>query len=108
MNRFWRLPAVLVFLSACSGKSDWPLPEKELIPLLVDVHLAESAASHLTGPVKDSVIQVYYNQIFTIHEMDSASFERVMAALDADPALMIEVYKQMEDEIARRENRSVK
>lgn len=89
--------------TACSEEWVWPMEEPELVNLLVDLHIAEAAANNLHGTQKDSIIQLYYHQVYQIHGVDSASFDRIYNQLEAQPTLFEHVYEEVVEEIGRRE-----
>lgn len=96
--------AGLLSLSACGGKPDAPeFDEKQLISVLIDVHVAEAAAQNLRGRTKDSVLNVYYEQIFQVHGMDRAAFEATMESLREDPVRLEALYSEVMKEMERRE-----
>ncbi len=104
------LPAVLLFallLVACKGEEKQqvklPIPEDQLVKVLVDVHLAEVAGQSLLGPERDSLEAVYYHQIFRIHRVDSAAFFQSVDLLLDEPELAKEVYDKVLEVLAKME-----
>ena len=68
--RFLSLIFFVIFFFSCGPKPTvLPIEKESLIPVLVDVHIAEAAVQSLRKQEKDSVIQVYYDQIFEIHNI---------------------------------------
>ena len=94
---------LLLLATACEDEWVWPMEEEALVGLLVDMHLAEAAANNLHGSQKDSIIQLYYNQVFRIHGIDSTTFNTVYDKLEAQPELFEHVYETVVEEIGKRE-----
>ena len=103
MKKIWALAGVFFLWIGCNDAPVWPMEEEKLVNLLVDLHVAEAAANNLHGTLKDSVINVYYNQVFTIHDIDSVKFDQVYNQLEAQPELHLYVYELVINEIGRRE-----
>ena len=84
-------------------RSKIPIKESELVNLLVDVHVAEAAVQDLYGETKDSVGQVYYHQIYQIHNIDQSLFDTTLAVLRRNPEYAGRVYQKVMQEIDRRQ-----
>ena len=97
---------VLLFLTiaACKPRpARLPIEEKQLISVLIDVHVAEAAVQGLRGHTKDSIINLYYEQICQIHGLDRATFESAMESLREDPVRLEKLYNEVMKEMERRE-----
>lgn len=101
----WILTAGLVVLgTGCGGDpEDLPVRGEELVDLLVDVHIAEAAMQDLYGTDKDSMAEVYYQQIFYLHEIDAPAFDTTMAVLRRNPDYTARVYRQVMAVLEQRE-----
>ncbi len=105
----YSLPAfILIALQclACQSKQtsrELPVPEEQLVKVLADIHLAEVAGHNLFGLKKDSVEALYYRQIFTIHQIDSADFFHSMELLRKEPEHMRAVYDQVIELLGKME-----
>ncbi len=103
------------FFSACyqSIPIEKPiLSEDKMIIILKDIHLAEALLSEITDRrAKDSTAIIYYNEIFRIHQVDTANFEQSMNAYFSNPAQLDSLYNKVslkigeEKEERKRENR---
>ena len=94
---------LLAFLFSCGPKPAVLAIEKErLIPILVDVHIAEAAVQSLRKLEKDSVIQVYYNQIFEIHKISEDDFYASMEILKQDAYQLAEIYEVVLEEVTKK------
>lgn len=78
-----------------------PLDEAQLIEVLADVHIAEAAGQQLRGATKDSVMQVYYAQVCSIHQVDQAAFVQSMEQLRNEPERLQNIYDKVTEAIER-------
>lgn len=97
------LATLFVILASCRQRIPGiSMPEDKLVPLLMDVHLAEAALQNVHGTVKDSLTDVYLGQICTIHEVDREKLDRVLAELRNNPEAMDRVYRKVVQKIEDR------
>ncbi len=93
-----KLPFVILLLfiisiSACKEEEIKPLlSDEEMVAILTDIHLAEAAILSLNRKLKDSVSQVYYKQIFEIHEVKDSVFYNEFEILRKQPKKVKELY----------------
>ena len=94
----------LVSAFGCSQKSKrLPVPESELPALLADLHLAEAIIQNSTAATRDSIADLYYQQIFQLHNLDEADFDSTMAILREDPARLEPVYTKVLEILAEKD-----
>ncbi|MCC6723305.1 MAG: DUF4296 domain-containing protein [Saprospiraceae bacterium] len=63
---------------------------------MFDVHIAEGAMSQFQGgPKKDSIADLYYNQVAEIHGVDRPTLDTCLAILQRNPELAKEVYEKV-------------
>lgn len=86
---------LILFLSACKKEAELPINRAELVKILADVHLAESAVQLLDQYTKDSLTQLYYKQIFQIHQVSGDQFYQAMEIVRSDPKLLFEIYDEV-------------
>lgn len=89
----------LLGFPSCGEKSSCSLTQDQMMEILMDVQIAETAAQSLASPVKDSVQEVYYRQIFEIHGVGEEAFKICFEELQADPERMSAVYEKIVDEM---------
>lgn len=70
------------------------LSEDELVRIIADLHMAEVAAKKVHAKQKEEILTGYYRQVFKIHHISKAEFEKQFAILQQNPDLLTEVYKQ--------------
>jgi len=101
--RFLFLFLFVIFLFACGPKpAVLPIEKERLIPVLVDVHIAEAAVQSLRKQEKDSVIQVYYEQIFEIHKISEDDFYASMEVLKQDAYQLEQIYEVVLEEVTKK------
>lgn len=76
------------------------VPEEKLVAILADAHIAEAAIQNLIKEVKDSLGEVYYQQICEIHEVNKADFEQTMVQLREDPLRLEQIYRKVMEKLS--------
>lgn len=93
---------VLFFmLAGCEEKRQLPLEDEQLIPALRDVHIAENAILHLRSKNKDSVLNVYYDQICEIHGIERADLDSCIVRLKREPQMAHSYYEKVFEELEK-------
>lgn len=77
------------------------MPKEKLVPVLCDIHVAESAVLHLSGTTKDSTLHEYQNQLFAIHGVEREEVDSALAQLKRNPEMMREVYEEVMVELEK-------
>lgn len=91
-------------LSSCGRNQDpVAIDEDKLVEVLIDIHIAEAAVQGLRGATKDSMINVYYDQVCEIHEVSREDFETSMEILRNDPKRLEDLYSRIMTEMERQE-----
>jgi len=73
-----------------------PIPTEKLVPLLVDVHLAESVLIDIPiGAVRDSAAAEVYAKVLALHKIDSSEYENTQRILTKNPQLMATIHEQV-------------
>ncbi len=78
-----------------------PVEEDKLILMLADVHVAEAALQGLLGLTKDSMANVYYDQICSIHGVDRLLLDSALQILQEEPERMEQIYAEVMKEMER-------
>ncbi len=104
MKRMLKVLPVLIFLSfiSCEEETSCTLSEDQLVFVLADIQVAEAAAQSLLGTMKDSVLEVYCDQIFSIHGVERAHFELCFDELQQDPQRLSLIYEKVIEELKRQ------
>ena len=102
---FW-LISITIFFSACS-RNETPLPEgildrKALVPVLVDVHLAQASVAILrTADTTAHAMGDYMDFILRQHGLDTATYARTIRFYGEHPDLLSDLYDDVIDELSR-------
>ena len=92
--------AMICFLVLnCQKAEELPIQPQKLVDVIADIHLSESAMYLFNDQIKDSIGLVYYQQVFDIHEVDSADFNIAIKMIRKDPKLMMQVYSKVFEKI---------
>lgn len=115
INRFFYIALItlVVLTSSCSGRKNKTvnrdlIPEKELIPLLQDVYLADGLLNlpkinfyYLKGDTLDSYIDVIKAHGFTKKQMDNTMMYYFMK----DPKKLVKIYDKVLGRLSEMESR---
>lgn len=106
-NLFVGAIATFFVIFGCSPKKNAAqrLSNTELVDLLTELHMAEAAVQHLpaTGTIKDSMANLYYNQILEKHQLSREEFEEIMVKIRTEPGTLIKLYDQVIDSLSELE-----
>lgn len=95
-NRFCFFLALLLFVACQKEKvPELNIPEATLIDVLFDIYIAEVAIQPVFEMDKDSVAHHYYDQIFTIHDVERENFIKDINILRANPELTQDIYQKV-------------
>ncbi len=87
---------VAVLLTACRSEERLQLSEEQIARIMADLHIAEAATSGLVGYQKDSLLYLYHEQIFALHEVDRQTYEKDLRLLAREEARMQAVVERAE------------
>jgi hypothetical protein len=91
----------IVLLIGCEKKAEpYDFSDKEIKTILADIHTSEAALQSVFGKRKDSLRQVYMNDIYKIHQTDSLKIVRLLNKLREDPEKIEMVYQQLLEEMS--------
>lgn len=96
--RYSLLISLLLLISCTEEKVELPLSEEKLLPILIDVHVAEAALQNLRGDTKDSMANIYYEQICTIHAVDRVLLDSCLIFLRTEPIILERLYTRAMEE----------
>ena len=78
------------------------IDDDKMIAVLTDIHVAEAAAQSLRREQKDSILSLYYEQVFYIHQISREEFERTMLVLRGDPDHLENLYNKILEELTEK------
>lgn len=94
---------VILFWTGCKEANvALPLSEAELVAVLTDAHIAEAAMQALPNAKKDSMSNIYYDQIFKIHGIEEKDFRTSLELISQQPLKMEEIYSKVLEELDRK------
>lgn len=96
---------LLLFLGglACGSSPELPVPEDKMAQILKDMLVAEAAMQRVGRSKKDTLQKLYYNQIYKIHNIDSAALAQSFQQMQEDPALSQTLYEKAEQLLVDQE-----
>ncbi|MCS6929179.1 MAG: DUF4296 domain-containing protein [Saprospiraceae bacterium] len=92
----------IVLGTSCQKTEQTQLPEETLARIMADLHLAEAATTGLSGYRKDSLLYLYYEQIFTLHGVDRSTYESDLRLLSRNEERMMRVVERAEKLLSER------
>ncbi len=98
MNKYSTLLLAIFLIFGCSANHTEPLPvaEEDLVKIMFDVHVAEGALAQLQGGAKkDSLADLYYDQVAEIQHIDRATLDSCLVILQRNPDLAKVVYEKV-------------
>ena len=105
------ISGILIFFSGCSKKSaDIPkniLTKEELVPVLVDIHLAQAytGMNQLTDSSRVTMYD-YAAYIFNAHHITKQKYDSAMAFYTFHPDLLNEIYQDVINELSKKQSES--
>jgi len=71
------------------------LAEDKMIAILLDIHVAEAAVQMERANKKDSLLHLYYQDIYRIHNITKEDFERNLEAWFDNPEVADQLYEKV-------------
>ncbi|MEO8086453.1 MAG: DUF4296 domain-containing protein [Bacteroidota bacterium] len=107
-SRFLALAVLSVFIFSCSKpKPEIPkgiLTQKEMVPVLVDIHVAQAATGLFnTGDTSKYTMNDYIPYILSIHHIEKAVYDSSVAFYTQHPEIMQEMYDDVIDELSKKQ-----
>lgn len=99
-----------MLLAACSDDEKVPediLPKKKMVPLIIDVYVAESKVSNM-GLSRDSsvaIFEVYEDTLFQKHGVEESVYRKSVSYYYDNPTKMEAIYETVLDSLNLREQR---
>jgi hypothetical protein len=103
---FFSAGLAITICSSCTGKRTHILSEKKLIPVLVDIHLADGIA--MVVPYSSSTLKLdstqLYHAVFEKHHITRVIFDSTMAFYIRKPDKMIAIYSEVNTVLSKMES----
>ena len=85
INTMRFLSLLCLFFFACTEQAPRPgLTDAQLARIMADLYVAEAATSGAIGYARDSLMQVYFNQVFEVHGVRREVYEKDIQLLATD------------------------
>jgi len=101
---------IILFIAtfaACNQQStpkvEPDIPQEKMVQILKDVHFAEAIAQSNRTDVKDSLLAIYYNHIYEIHDITKEDLERNLDLWMGDAAVADKLYEKVIEELSKEE-----
>jgi hypothetical protein len=106
MPKFILLPFVFLFFACQKQVEVTTIPDETIAKIMLDISLAEAGTHTLTAYSKDSLSQIYYEQVFKINKISKEEYEknihivgrdvvRMTAILDISEKMLLEKQKKL-------------
>lgn len=90
---------LLVLLISCQEKNEEDPNEDKMVRLLIDLQIAEMSLNRTNKDYRDSVRNVYRNQIATLHDLHVYEMDSLVAELQVDRARNKKILNIVKDSI---------
>lgn len=103
------LVAILSAMSACATKNlEAPtLPDEKIARIMADISVADAATNGLAGPEKDSLMQIYFKQVFEMHGTTAEVYEKDLRLITKDLLRMENIVKRADELLTESEKKII-
>lgn len=86
----------ICFLFSCTAhqEAERSLSDEQLARIMADINVAEAATIGLSGYPKDSLMKVYYAQVFEIHGCSQDDYENNLRMVSTDLEHLKDIVEQ--------------
>jgi Domain of unknown function (DUF4296) len=88
---------LLLLFTACQSTEKTTLPDDKIVRMMVDFHVADAATNGLSGYPLDSLQQVYFQQVVTLHGVSLDEYEKNLRIAARNPDRMGKLLKRAEE-----------
>ena len=103
---FFSASLAISLLFSCTAKRNYIIPEKKLVPVLVDIHLADGMA--MVVPYSSSKLKLdsteLYNAVFAKHHITRVMFDSTMVFYLRKPDKLKEIYSKVNTILSKMES----
>ncbi len=92
---YWLIIVLLIGLFSCEEELELPIEEDKLIPMMVDIHIAEVALQQMGQGVRDSMTNMYLGQIFEMHGSNKEDYRKTIDLVRREPELLQRIYAEV-------------
>jgi hypothetical protein len=104
MTRFFAL-SLLLLLTQCASPNAGPSPIDldDLAPMMADLHVADALATEVPVLIRDSIKQVYFDQVLKDYSMNEATFDSLTWIVRQEPEWVDSLYTKIGVLLAKME-----
>jgi hypothetical protein len=95
----------LVVFSACEQEKQ-QYSDAQLVEIVIDAQILESASNHLSGKLRDSISGAYYQALFKKHNLEKAQFQQIINDLSINPTKAKKIYSIASDSLTAMQKRA--
>ena len=96
---------LITFLGCKQNEVEYVIEEEVMVKILMDIHIAEAAAQQGVISQRDSLRNLYYNQIFELHSVSKEKYEEDMELLKRDAPRLSNIYDKVIDQLKERKEK---
>lgn len=91
--------AVLLVWQACQSNTvEQPaLSDDQLARIMADLSIADAATNGMVGFSKDSLMRIYFNQVFEMHGVSLEAYEKDLRIIAKDLSHMEQIVKKADE-----------
>ena len=95
----WTFVCLLSLFIACQSKpsEQASMGDEKIARIMADLSIADAATTGLSGYRKDSLMQVYFKQVFEIHSTTLESYEKDLRIVAQDLSRMEAIVKSADE-----------
>ena len=88
-----------ILLVACEApeKRVTTITDQKVVAIMTDLHYAEAATVGLVGVRKDSLVSVYYDQVFALHKVSEEEYRENLEILSEDVPRFQKILNEVEE-----------
>lgn len=80
------------------------LPDEKITKIMADLYVADAATNGLAGYEKDSLMKVYFKQVFEMHGVEQERYERNLEGLSVSILRMESVVRAADSLLLQRDS----
>lgn len=107
MKRTGYCLSLLVLLFQCAPREPQvvtDLPDEKITQIMADLYVADAATNGLAGYEKDSLMKVYFKQVFEMHGIEQERYERNLEGLSVNILRMESVVRAADSLLLQRDS----
>jgi hypothetical protein len=107
MKRTGLYVLLIVLLCQCAPREPkvvTDLPDEKITKIMADLYVADAATNGLAGYEKDSLMKVYFKQVFEMHGIEQERYERNIEGLSANILRMESVVRAADSLLLQRDS----